>query len=89
MYYINVFFIFSIIGHILENFVYVHVDSGILYGFWTPVYGFGVLLILFIDYVLKKLKINKHLYPFVLYIISTVFLSTLEYIVGTIILKLF
>lgn len=89
MYYINVFFIFSIIGHILENFVYVHVDSGILYGFWTPIYGFGVLLILFIDYVLKKLKINKYLYPFVLFIISAVFLSTLEYIGGTIIENLY
>lgn len=89
MYYINVFFIFSIIGHILENFVYEHVDSGILFGFWTPIYGFGVLLILMINNILKKFNINKYIFPIVLFIISAIFLSTLEYIGGIIIEHLF
>ena len=56
MYYINTFFIFSILGHIIENFVYKHVDSGILFGFWTPIYGLGIILILLINNILKKLK---------------------------------
>lgn len=89
MYYINIFFLFSIIGHILENFVYKHVDSGILFGFWTPIYGLGVLLILFINNILQKFKINKYLYPFVLFITCAIFLSTLEYIGGTIIENLY
>ena len=57
-YYLNIFFIFSILGHIIENLVYVHVDSGILYGFWTPIYGFGSLLILFINHIINKTKIK-------------------------------
>lgn len=89
MYYINIFFIFSIIGHFIENFVYTHVDSGILYGPWTPIYGFGVLIILLINHILKKLKINKYLYPVVLFTISAIFLSTLEYIGGTLIENLY
>lgn len=89
MYYINLFFIFSILGHILENFVYVHVDSGILYGFWTPIYGFGVLLILLINHILKKFKINKYIHPILLFIFSAIFLSTLEYIGGTIVETLY
>jgi len=89
LYYLNIFFIFSILGHILENFVYSHVDSGILYGFWTPIYGTGVLLILFINNVLKKLKINKYIFPIILFILNAVLLSTLEYIGGTVIEFLF
>lgn len=85
LYYLNIFFIFSIFGHILENFVYVHVDSGILYGFWTPIYGTGVLLILLINYVLKQFNVNKYIHPILLFIFSAIILSTLEYISGTII----
>lgn len=89
LYFLNIFFIFSILGHILENFVYIHVDSGILYGFWTPIYGTGVLLILFINHILKKLKLNKYIHPIILFIISAILLSTLEYVGGTIIEFLF
>lgn len=89
MYYINIFFIFSIIGHILENFVYEHVDSGILFGFWTPIYGCGVLIILLIDHILKKFKINKYIFPIILFILCAIFLSTLEYMGGIIIENLF
>lgn len=89
IYYLNIFFIFSIIGHIIENLIYKHVDSGILYGFWTPIYGIGVLLILLINHLLKKFNINKYIYPIILFIISAIFLSTLEYISGTIIENLY
>lgn len=89
MYYINIFFIFSIIGHIIENFVYTHVDSGILFGPWTPIYGFGVLIILSINNLLKKININKYIYPFILFIICAISLSTLEYLGGLLIESLY
>ena len=82
-------FYFFCLGHIIENFVYSHVDSGILFGLWTPIYGFGVLLILLIDHILKKIKINKYLYPVILFVTSAVFLSTLEYIGGVLIENLY
>lgn len=89
MYYINTFFIFSLIGHIIENFVYTHVDSGILYGPWTPIYGFGVIIIILISNLLKKIKINKCLYPIALFTFSALILSSLEYIGGTLIEHLY
>ncbi len=89
MYYLNIFFIFSILGHIIENFVYVHVDSGILYGYWTPIYGLGVLLIITIKLSLEKWKIPKKWQPFLLFIMSAILVATLEYIGGFLIEFLF
>lgn len=88
-YYLNIFFLLSILGHIIENFIYVHVDSGILFGPWTPIYGIGTLVIIGINNILKKLKINKYIHPVILFILSAVFLSTIEYIGGTLIEKLY
>ena len=49
MYYLNYFFIFSIFGHLFETllfkFMNKNLKSGFLYGYWTPVYGLGVVLI--------------------------------------------
>lgn len=81
-YYINIFFIFSLLGHIIENIVYTKVDSGILYGIWTPIYGFGTLSIIFIDMYLEKKKINKSLKPILLFIICALVLGTIETIGG-------
>ena len=66
MYYLNYFFIFSIFGHLLETTMYKmfnwNLESGFLYGYWTPVYGLGAILILFLsNYIFKKLKLNKFL----------------------------
>ena len=44
MYYVNTFFLFSILGHFIEDFFYVTKDSGIFFGWWTPIYGIGVLV---------------------------------------------
>ena len=53
MYYLNYFFIFSIFGHLLETTMYKifnwNLESGFLYGYWTPVYGLGAILILFLS----------------------------------------
>ncbi len=49
MYFLNCFFIYSILGFILECLFTLitknHFASGILYGPWTPVYGFGAIFV--------------------------------------------
>lgn len=46
-------------------------------------------MIILISNILKKFKINKYTYPILLFIISAVFLATLEYIGGTLIEHLY
>ena len=90
MYYINYFFIFSIFGHLLETIL--SKKSGILYGFWTPIYGFGCLLILYIHNLLDKFfkKYNiKRYKPIILFITSAIFLSLIELMGGILIKKIF
>ena len=84
MYYINTFLFYSIIGHFLEGFVYTKVDSGILYGHWTPIYGAGAIIILFIfSIIYKKIK-NKFIIPIVLFLSSGFILGIFELISGLI-----
>lgn len=89
-YYLNYFFIFSILGHFIEGFFYTSTESGILYGYWTPVYGLGVVSILVLYNAfyenLENSKIKKILYTF---IIGGIVLSILEYFGGVIIEILF
>lgn len=89
MYYLNYFFIFSLIGHILETFVYYNGESGILFGPWTPVYGIGIIIILLIHKFLDKTTKNKYLKLFLLFITSSIILSTIEAIGGYLIEYLF
>lgn len=85
MYYINTFLFYSIIGHFLEGFVYTKVDSGILYGHWTPIYGAGAIIILFIfSIIYKKIK-NKFIKPIFLFFSSGFILGIFELISGYII----
>ena len=94
MYYINCFFIYSIIGFIFENIVGIitntSFDSGILYGPITPIYGFGVILILIIS---KYLFLNLHMPRWIETIISffvLIFvLTVLEFLGGILIEKIF
>ena len=73
-YYINYFFLFSIIGHFIETVLIKNFTSGILYGWWTPVYGFGVVLILLIGKLIDKIPLrHKKIYKiFITYIVSMV-----------------
>lgn len=83
MYYFNIFFIFSIFGHFLENFFYTSKDSGILYGYWTPIYGFGVIIIISTyNYINKKFKLNKLSKFITIFLIGTLLLSLIEIIGG-------
>ena len=63
MYYINVFLVYSMIGHLFEVIVDLILNikpgSGILFGPWTPIYGFGVLIMLYLKRKLEKLNLTK------------------------------
>lgn len=89
MYYINTFLFYSIIGHFLEGFVYTKIDSGILYGYWTPIYGIGALLIMMINYfVCRKVK-KKLIRPIVLFISCCLILGFFELMSGFILENVF
>lgn len=91
MYYINYFFIFSILGHALETFFYTNGDGGILISYWTPIYGFGVLIILFIHKYLDKHvnKYNNVKKILILFLVSSIILATIEMIGGYLIKFIF
>lgn len=89
MYYLNYFFIFSFIGHFLESFVYYNGESGILFGPWTPIYGFGSVIILLINKFVEKHTKNKYLKIFLLFILSAIILTIIESIGGYLIEYLF
>lgn len=84
MYYINYFFLYAIIGHMIETFFVSGFTSGILYGWWTPVYGFGVVLILCIGKWIDTFQLaGKRIWKiFITYILCMAILSTLELIGG-------
>lgn len=90
MYYINIFFLYSIIGHMIE--LKIHLingyKGGILYGFWTPVYGIGsVIVICLYNKFISKLKNHKILKFLTIFLSGMIILSLMEYI-GGVLLKL-
>jgi uncharacterized membrane protein len=91
MYYVNYFFFYSIIGHLIETIVYAfhRGESGILFCPWTPIYGFGVIIVLLcFNIFIKKYKSWKVRIP-LLFFIGFFFLSLLEFIGGILIEKIF
>lgn len=91
MYYINYFFIFAILGHLIETVFVKGFTSGILFGWWTPVYGIGVILILGIGKLIDKISLNKKviLKIGITYLLSMVILSLIELLGGYLIEWLF
>jgi len=89
MNYINTFLFYSIIGHFIENIFYTKIDSGILYGYWTPIYGLGCLLVLFINYIICKKVNNKLIRPIILFLACAFILGFFELLGGILIEKLF
>lgn len=94
MYYLNCFFIYSILGHILETLVafltHTNFKSGILNGFWTPVYGIGAVTILFVsEYLFKNLHMNRVYETVIVFFVVAIVLSTLEALGGVLIEKMF
>lgn len=89
MYYINCFLIFSILGHFIESFFYSSGDSGILYGYWTPIYGIGTIIILFINKFIEKFNLNKVLKIILLFLGSMIILASVEVLGGYLIKLIF
>lgn len=92
MYYINMFFIYSILGHIIETFFYTigSGESGILYGFWTPIYGFGCVFILIMyDYLITHRKLARWVENILIFLTGAIFLTLIEYLGGNLIEYLF
>ncbi|MBQ3021449.1 MAG: hypothetical protein IJD92_04435 [Bacilli bacterium] len=84
---INIFLFYSIIGNVFERIVMYFIDRTYVSGFmgtiFTPIYGIGVLLILYLH---KKININnKYLKIFLEFIVFAIILSILEYIGGVLI----
>ncbi len=86
MYYFNNFLLFSIFGHLLESIIYLFLNnngySGILYGPWTPVYGFGIILIIIIYNLIKKTKLTGIKKVISIFLISMILLTIIEFIGG-------
>ena len=85
MYYLKNFFTFSILGHLLETFFYKGKDPGILTGYWTPIYGIGICIIIFLNrFIIKKVKNKKKVF-LCNFLIGFLILSLMELLGGFII----
>jgi uncharacterized membrane protein len=85
MFYINTFLFFSILGwsyetifHFLEH----KMRNNILLGPWMPIYGFGMLIIEFLNLLLKKLKIKGKKKLIYCFILSVIIITILEELGG-------
>jgi len=86
-YYINIFLVYSIIGFIIETtlktFFFKHMNNGIMYGPWIPVYGLGsVLIIIIMRLVFNRFKVPRWLKIVLVFIISMIVLSLIELLGG-------
>ena len=88
MIYLNYFFFYSLLGFIMESTLYkitvVNMHSGILYGPYTLVYGFGVLTsILIYEFLESRVKWkNKFIKVLCYFLLYTIVLSLIEFIGG-------
>ena len=94
MYLTNCFFIYSFLGFLLEGIFTLIVSgdfsSGILYGPWTPVYGFGAVLTIVISKkIFKKMHQNKFIETLVTFLVLTIVLTVIEWLGGILIENLF
>lgn len=94
MYYLNYFFLYSIIGFILETSLYLILgkngNSGYLMGPWTPVYGIGIIIIILLDKAINKyVKKNKFIKLIIFFISCAISLSLIELLGGILIEKVF
>lgn len=94
MHYLNCFFVYSILGHILESIVAIifktNFKSGFLYGWWTPVYGVGAVIILFVsEYLFKNLHMHRFWETIIMFFALAIVLSTIEALGGVLIEKIF
>lgn len=94
MVYWNCFFLFSILGFLLETGIAFvtnsHFESGILYGPWAPIYGIGTVVILLLShYFFMNLHLPRWVETIIVFFIIAIFLSCLELLGGVLIEKIF
>jgi len=95
MYLLNCFFVYSILGYILEIIfgfmIGAHnIESGILYGQWTPIYGIASILIIIIsDKLFKNLHLSRWIETIIVLFVLMIVLSGLEWLGGILIEMIF
>lgn len=94
MYYLNYFFLYSVVGYLFETIFMLlssrNGNSGYLYGPWTPVYGLGIILIIIIsNFVFKNIKKNKIIQSIIIFLWISTALTIIEWIGGITIEYLF
>lgn len=87
MYYINTFFLYSLLGFVLENTLFKNTNptrvSGVLMGPITLVYGLGAVVIMLINkYLIPKIKTKKILKIIISFLIYSVALALVEALSG-------
>lgn len=94
MYYINLFFLYSLFGFIMESTLFKIIlskkHSGIFYGPVTTVYGVGIIAITLLNkYIFSKIKTNKIIKIVIEYLTMTLILTLIEYLGGNILEYIF
>ena len=93
MYYVNIFFVFSLVGFLFENFINIffndNFNSGILYGPWTFICGIGVLLIVVLNKFLAQYHLKKWKEVIIFYIGITILMTIVEFSGGMLIETIF
>ena len=93
--YIFYFFIYSFLGwfieHIVNFFAYGRfIDSNLLFGPFSPLYGFGLFIILFIEILLRNFKFkNRFFFYLALFIFASISSTIIELITGIFLDKIF
>lgn len=87
MYYLNLIIIYSIFGFILESEVFkikkLNKHSGALFGPISLVYSIGIFILEIIDkYLYTKIKTNKFLRFIIIFIVTSIVLTSVEAIIG-------
>lgn len=86
MYYINSFFLYSLLGFIVESTIFKNTilkPSGVLNGPITLVYGVGGIVLLIVNkYIIDKIKTKKIIKIIISFIIYTIVLTLVELICG-------
>ena len=80
MFYINLFFIFSIIGYFLESvtmyLLKIDYNSSVLYGPWTSIYGMAIFVMIIVYLIIKKFDL-KNRKEKIFYFLAVAFVLTI------------